>query len=151
MASQSIIMPTQRMKETETNGAVTGYVNSTLRLEGLIVLICSLLTYKHFSLASWKLFFLFFFFPDVSFLGYIIGKKFGAIFYNIMHSYTTPLLIGSLMLACSFVDFSYLIIIWVGHIGFDRALGYGLKYSTGFEYTHLGIIKSWKKQTEEIT
>jgi hypothetical protein len=31
-------------------------------------------------------------------------------------------------------------IIWLSHIGFDRALGYGLKYSAGFGFTHLGRI-----------
>jgi hypothetical protein len=25
--------------------------------------------------------------------------------------------------------------IWLAHIGFDRALGYGLKYSSGFDVT----------------
>jgi hypothetical protein len=30
--------------------------------------------------------------------------------------------------------------IWLAHIGIDRALGYGLKYSTGFAFTHLGRI-----------
>jgi len=30
--------------------------------------------------------------------------------------------------------------IWLAHIGIDRALGYGLKYSTGFNFTHLGRI-----------
>jgi hypothetical protein len=29
-------------------------------------------------------------------------------------------------------------LIWLAHIGIDRALGYGLKYSAGF--THLGRI-----------
>jgi hypothetical protein len=28
-------------------------------------------------------------------------------------------------------------LIWLAHIGGDRALGYGLKYPTGFEDTHL--------------
>jgi hypothetical protein len=28
-------------------------------------------------------------------------------------------------------------LIWMGHLGFDRALGYGLKYATGFGDTHL--------------
>lgn len=28
--------------------------------------------------------------------------------------------------------------IWAGHIGADRALGYGLKFPTGFTDTHLG-------------
>jgi hypothetical protein len=31
-------------------------------------------------------------------------------------------------------------LIWIGHIGFDRALGYGLKYSTGFGDSHLGQL-----------
>jgi hypothetical protein len=31
-------------------------------------------------------------------------------------------------------------IIWVAHIGFDRLLGYGLKYETGFKDTHLGKV-----------
>jgi hypothetical protein len=33
-----------------------------------------------------------------------------------------------------------LAIIWLAHIGFDRALGYGLKYAAGFGFTHLGRI-----------
>ena len=28
-------------------------------------------------------------------------------------------------------------LIWLAHIGFDRLLGYGLKYPTGFKDTHL--------------
>ncbi len=28
--------------------------------------------------------------------------------------------------------------IWLAHIGIDRALGYGLKYNAGFHCTHLG-------------
>jgi hypothetical protein len=31
-------------------------------------------------------------------------------------------------------------LIWLAHIGFDRALGYGLKYKAGFGFTHLGRI-----------
>ena len=31
-------------------------------------------------------------------------------------------------------------LIWVAHIGADRALGYGLKYSSAFQDTHLGRI-----------
>jgi hypothetical protein len=28
-------------------------------------------------------------------------------------------------------------LIWTAHIGIDRAIGYGLKYRTGFKDTHL--------------
>jgi CheY-like chemotaxis protein len=31
-------------------------------------------------------------------------------------------------------------LVWCAHIGFDRLLGYGLKYGAGFAYTHLGRI-----------
>jgi hypothetical protein len=30
--------------------------------------------------------------------------------------------------------------VWAAHIGFDRMLGYGLKYSSAFSDTHLGRI-----------
>lgn len=33
-----------------------------------------------------------------------------------------------------------LALIWFAHIGMDRALGYGLKYPSGFRETHLGRI-----------
>jgi hypothetical protein len=33
-----------------------------------------------------------------------------------------------------------LALIWLAHIGFDRMLGYGLKYQSGFGDTHLGRI-----------
>jgi hypothetical protein len=81
-----------------------------------------------------------FFIPDISFIGYVFGPKIGAAAYNFAHSYVVPvgiLLVGlslniQILLAASFI--------WVSHIGFDRALGFGLKYSKGFSYTHLGLI-----------
>jgi Domain of unknown function (DUF4260) len=35
-------------------------------------------------------------------------------------------------------------LIWLAHIGFDRALGYGLKYEVGFSFTHLGRVGKTK-------
>lgn len=37
-------------------------------------------------------------------------------------------------------------LIAVAHIGFDRALGYGLKYSSAFTHTHLGRIGAPRRQ-----
>jgi hypothetical protein len=31
-------------------------------------------------------------------------------------------------------------VIWIGHIGMDRLLGYGLKYDDNFKNTHLGNL-----------
>jgi hypothetical protein len=48
------------------------------------------------------------------------------------------------MLTTNTWDFARLCIqislIWFAHIGFDRALGYGLKYGLGFRVTHLGVL-----------
>ena len=60
--------------------------------------------------------------------------------YNFAHS-----LIGALMcLGIAYFSESIVLfmtgLIWCAHIGFDRALGYGLKYSKGFGFTHLGRI-----------
>jgi hypothetical protein len=33
-----------------------------------------------------------------------------------------------------------LTLVWIAHIGFDRALAYGLKYPSAFGETHLGQI-----------
>jgi hypothetical protein len=121
------------------SGETTGAVRVVLRLEGLCVLIAALVTYSKFGL-GWKTFALFFLTPDISFAGYLAGSKIGAISYNLAHSYVGALccLIVGLLLSAPIVLGAG--IIWCAHIGFDRALGYGLKYSAGFGFTHLGRI-----------
>lgn len=119
--------------------SVSGGVRVLLRLEGLCILAASVLAYAEFG-SDWGTFALFFFAPDLSFAGYLAGPKVGAISYNDAHS-----LIGALLvLATGFIISAPIAItagiIWMAHIGFDRALGYGLKYTAGFKFTHLGII-----------
>jgi hypothetical protein len=121
------------------SGAATGTVKLLLRLEGLCVLIAASVAYSRFGL-GWGTFALFFFSPDVSFLGYLAGPKAGAISYNLAHSYigaVACLTAGFVLPAPTILCVG---IIWSAHIGFDRALGYGLKYSDGFGFTHLGRI-----------
>jgi hypothetical protein len=129
---------------------VTGYLSWMLRTEGLAVLLVALLSYHHLALASWRLFFVCFLFPDISFLGYLGGKNIGSAFYNLMHSYSLPLCLGIVFWYLSLSDFYFVIIIWIAHIGFDRALGYGLKYSAGFRYTHLGKIGKDKLRHQHV-
>lgn len=121
------------------SGSTIGNVRIVLRLEGLCVLIAASIAYSKFGF-GWGTFALLFLVPDVSFLGYLAGPKIGAISYNVAHSY-----IGAV--ACVVAGFTLPLpvlltagIIWCAHIGFDRALGYGLKYSEGFGFTHLGRI-----------
>ena len=121
------------------SGATVGAVRVVLRLEGLCVLIAASVAYFKFDL-GWGTFALIFLTPDLSFLGYLAGPKVGAVTYNLAHSYIGAigcLVIGFVLPAPVSLCAG---IIWCAHIGFDRALGYGLKYSAGFGFTHLGRI-----------
>jgi hypothetical protein len=121
------------------SGEITGTVRIVLRLEGLLVLVAAMLAYDKFG-AGWATFAWFFLVPDISFLGYLAGARVGAISYNLAHSYIGAMtcLIASQLFAIPLL--LTVGIIWCAHIGFDRALGYGLKYATGFKFTHLGRI-----------
>ncbi|MGZ8175676.1 MULTISPECIES: DUF4260 domain-containing protein [Methylobacter] len=121
-------------------GETTGAVRIVLRLEGLCVLIAASVAYSKFGL-GWGTFALFFLTPDLSLLGYLAGPKVGAVSYNLAHSYigaVTCLAAGVVVPAPTILCIG---LIWCAHIGFDRALGYGLKYPDGFGFTHLGWIE----------
>lgn len=112
-----------------------------LRLEGAVVLILSTWLY-HLYGESWVLYGLLFLAPDLGMLGYLRSPALGARTYNLLHTYVLPLGLvgGATVLDGPFVGAVGLI--WMAHIGFDRMLGYGLKYDSGFHDTHLGTIGS---------
>ena len=106
-------------------------------MEGLTVLAVAIFLYIRGG-HSWVLLVLLFLAPDLSFFAYAMGSRIGAAVYNALHSYIAPLI-----LACglSLAGHSLAVpLIWIAHIGFDRLLGYGLKYPTGFGDTHLGKL-----------
>jgi Domain of unknown function (DUF4260) len=78
--------------------------------------------------------------PDLSFIAYLSDAKTGAIVYNAAHSYMAPVALLTTGFAVGEPLTLSLAMIWLAHIGIDRALGYGLKYQTGFGFTHLGRI-----------
>lgn len=124
------------------NGVVQGKVRQILRLEALLVLAVSLLLYRRFG-AGWGTFAMCFFLPDVALLVYLAGPRVGAVAYNLTHSYAGPLL--SLAVSLFQPEWPWAVgLIWCAHIGFDRALGYGLKYAAGFGHTHLGLLGPMK-------
>ena len=122
---------------------VEGSVKAVLRVEGLSVLLLAVYLY-HFFNYSWVIFGVFFLLPDISFAGYLLSKKIGAIAYNTAHSLIGACIILFLGISLSAELLNVAGLIWLAHIGFDRALGYGLKYSKGFGYTHLGKIGKFK-------
>ncbi len=121
------------------HGSATGGVKLLLRAEGAFVLVAAVIAYAKFGL-GWSVFAWFFLAPDLAFFGYLAGARAGAVTYNATHSYVgavSVLVIGALF---SLPEFAAAGLIWCAHIGMDRALGYGLKYSIGFGFTHLGRI-----------
>ncbi|MGY3367022.1 hypothetical protein ACVWZL_004147 [Bradyrhizobium sp. GM2.4] len=60
--------------------------------------------------------------------------------YNAAHSYMAPVALLTLGFGLASPFTLSIALIWLAHIGIDRALGYGLKYSAGFGFTHLGQI-----------
>ena len=118
-------------------GTAAGGVRAVLRAEGLALAIAATAAYAHAGF-SWGLFAALFLAPDLSFAAYRLGPKWGAAVYNLVHSTIAPLALGAAGLALGLPEAEAIALIGLAHIGFDRALGYGLKYSLGFGATHLG-------------
>jgi Domain of unknown function (DUF4260) len=70
-------------------------------------------------------------------IGYAFNPRVGAITYNTVHTYVCPLALGGYALFSGRPLPLLLALIWISHIGFDRMLGFGLKYSSRFKDTHL--------------
>jgi hypothetical protein len=118
-------------------GSVAASVRGLLRLEGLVAFAAAVGVYVHAGF-SWPVFALLFLAPDLSMLAYLGGPRAGAIGYNLAHTYALPLLLTLAGFAGGVSAAAAGGLIWIAHVGFDRMLGYGLKYSTGFGDTHLG-------------
>jgi hypothetical protein len=116
---------------------VTGNVRGWLRLEALALLLASLAAYA-WGGYGWGRFFALLFVPDLSMLGYLVNPRVGATSYNLAHSTLGPIALG-FAAALDWLS-PALPLIWLAHVGMDRALGYGLKYASGFGDTHLGRI-----------
>ena len=117
----------------------TGGIRTLLRLEGLALLAGALLLYAQ-AQGSWLMFAGLFLVPDLSFAGYLFGPRVGAAAYNAAHSTLGPLALAAAGITGGLQFPFTLALIWLAHVGFDRALGYGLKYASGFRDTHLGRI-----------
>jgi hypothetical protein len=110
-----------------------------LRVEGGVLLAISALFYW-MNGGSWVLFAVLILAPDISALGYLLGAKVGAATYNLVHAYALP---ASLAAFGVVVDNSLAVsvaLVWFAHIGMDRLVGYGLKYTSGFKNTHLDRV-----------
>lgn len=107
-----------------------------LRLEGVLLLLASLVAYRHVS-GNWTLFALLLLVPDLFMLGYLLNVRIGAVIYNIGHTLALPLIAGCAAALTRTYELLPFVFIWSAHIAMDRMLGYGLKYPTYFRDTHL--------------
>ncbi|MBI2777707.1 MAG: DUF4260 family protein [Chloroflexi bacterium] len=78
--------------------------------------------------------------PDISMAGYLRGPHTGAIAYNVVHNWAVGGLVLGLGLILTVSPLAMAGAILVAHTGMDRLAGYGLKYPTAFQDTHLGRI-----------
>lgn len=119
--------------------AVRGAPRVVLRLEGAAELAAACVAYAMLG-GRWSTFALLFLVPDLSMLGYLVGRRAGAVCYNVAHSLLGPAALGAVSLALGAHGALVVACIWLAHVGFDRAMGYGLKYGTAFGDTHLGRV-----------
>jgi hypothetical protein len=114
-------------------------MKNILKLEELFMLAFALFLFSGLN-ASWGLFALLFFAPDLSMIGYLINPRLGAWTYNLVHHKglgITLYVLGSL-LTVPWLTFTGILLF--AHSSFDRIFGYGLKHEDAFHNTHLGRI-----------
>lgn len=114
------------------------------RIEAAAIFVISSFLYWHLDF-NILVFFLLLFVFDAFMVGYLFNNRVGAYVYNFGHSMIIPPLLFTVGYTTDtklLIGFS---LIWFAHIGIDRALGYGLKFTSGFRDTHLGRIGNDKK------
>lgn len=122
---------------------VTGKPKVWLRLEGLALLVATVVAFANQG-QHWWLYPALLLVPDIFMVGYLKDTRIGAFLYNLGHAYPAPLIVifsgwhrhHAVTIAVG--------LIWLGHIGWDRFFGYGLKYDSDFKHTHLGDLNKHK-------
>lgn len=110
-----------------------------VRLEGAAVAAAALAVYFHAGYPWWLLVVLALA-PDLAMLGYLGGPRAGAATYDLAHTYVAPVVLAAAGVVAGADPAIQVGLVWATHIGVDRAMGYGLKYPTGFRDTHLQRI-----------
>jgi hypothetical protein len=110
-----------------------------LRLEGLAVLTVAA-GYYAMQGFGWLLFVLLFLVPDLALVVFIFNRRAGALAYDIVHSYVLPLVLAAASFAIGYRLGLQLALIWLAHISMDRMVGYGLRYISTPNDTHLSRV-----------
>jgi Domain of unknown function (DUF4260) len=111
-------------------------VRLLLRLEGLAIAVGAIVLFAEVD-ASWWIFVALILAPDLAFVGYAAGPRVGAAAYNLTHNLILPIALGTAGVLVDSDPAAAIALTWLAHIGGDRLLGYGLKYPTAFNDTHM--------------
>ncbi|GAB3838978.1 DUF4260 domain-containing protein [Hymenobacter jeollabukensis] len=114
-------------------------MKTLLKIEELAELLLAVVVFAYLPFAWWVLPATFLL-PDLSALGYLAGPRVGAVSYNLFHHKALAVACG---VAGWLLGIPVLLLagaVLLAHAAFDRLLGYGLKYPTSFQHTHLGRI-----------
>ena len=114
-------------------------MKSTLMLEELGMFIFGIYLFNHLDYAWWW-FLVLILTPDISMLGYLVNNKIGAFCYNLFHHRGLAVVIYLIGVYSQHNAIQLVGIILFSHASMDRIFGYGLKYETGFKFTHLGNL-----------
>jgi Domain of unknown function (DUF4260) len=107
-----------------------------LHSEGVAVAAAAVVLYFHVGYPWWLLLALALA-PDLSLLGYLGGARRGAQLYDAAHTYVLPVVLAAAGVLADADRAVQIGLIWLAHIGIDRAVGYGLKYPSAAKDTHL--------------
>jgi hypothetical protein len=103
-----------------------------LHLESAALLIAVLAAYARLEY-SWWTFALLLLAPDLSLLLYPINPRAASVVYNLVHTTVFPIMLAAYGLLTGGASALQIALVWFAHIGMDRAIGYGLKYSGEFK------------------
>lgn len=118
-------------------------MKTTLQLEEIGMFLFGVFLFSQLDFAWWW-FFALILAPDLSMIGYFFGNKTGAFFYNLFHHRAVAVLFYVLGFYYSNNWIQLTGIILFAHASMDRVFGYGLKYETGFKFTHLDEIGKYQ-------
>lgn len=104
-------------------------VSPIYRIEGAAIAAAAATHFVLGGFAWWWLLALFLVF-DLSFIGYAVSNRVGALGYNLVHNYAAPtILVASygilLALGTPLWPLAFIAGCWFFHVGADRAMGYG--------------------------
>jgi hypothetical protein len=120
-----------------SDGIVQAWPRRILRAEGAVIFGATIWAYSRLGQSWWKFAGLLFL-PDLGMTGFLANTRVGAATYNTTHTEMPAILLLCGAIAQKSDAALGWALCWLGHIGMDRMIGAGLKYTDGFGHTHLG-------------